>query len=133
MWTTLHCTSLGRGPRCVAQTGAHQLATLLVTVFLVLILLPFSFPIILYSNHIFLFSFRFEKKKSISGARCACVIMVRGPIRYGMWYSATGPFVSTTALHLRRGFCTLVLFIHLIINDDYLKPLQWKVSISRVT
>ena len=25
--------------------------------------------------------------------------------------SATGQFVSTTALHIRRGFCTLVLFI----------------------
>ena len=44
---------------------------------------------------------------SISGARCACVIMVHGPIRYGMQYSATRQFVSgsTTALHLlRRGF-----------------------------
>ena len=49
---------------------------------------------------------------SFSGARCACVIMVRGPIRYGMRYSATGQFISTTALHLRRGFCTLVLFIN---------------------
>ena len=32
--------------------------------------------------------------------------MVRRPIQYGMRYSATEQFVSTTALHLRRGFCT---------------------------
>ena len=43
--------------------------------------------------------------------------MVRGPIRYGMRYSATRQFVSssTTALHLRRGFCTLVLFIDTVL------------------
>ena len=34
---------------------------------------------------------------------------VRGPIRYGMQCSTTRQFVSTAALHLRRGFCTLVL------------------------
>ena len=39
------------------------------------------------------------------------MVMVRSPIRYGMRYSATTQFVSTTALHLCRGFCTSVLFI----------------------
>ena len=48
---------------------------------------------------------------SNSGAWCTCVIMVRGPIRYGMRYSASGKFVSTTALHLRRGFYTLSLIL----------------------
>ena len=42
--------------------------------------------------------------------------MVRGPIRYGIRYSATRQFVSTTALHLRRGFCTSVLFIYEILS-----------------
>ena len=38
--------------------------------------------------------------------------MVRTPIQYGTRYSATRRFLSTIALHLlRRGFCTLVLFI----------------------
>ena len=39
--------------------------------------------------------------------------MVHGlDIRYATRYSATRQFLSTTALHLlRRGFCTLVLFI----------------------
>ena len=48
---------------------------------------------------------------SISGARC------------GMRYSATRQFVSTTALHLRRGFCTSVLFIQTVngsMEDTYL-------------
>ena len=43
--------------------------------------------------------------------------MVRRLIRYGVWYSATTQFVSTTALHLRQGFCTLVLFIFLWKSD----------------
>ena len=39
-------------------------------------------------------------------------IKVRGPIRYGMQYSSTRQFFLVTALLLlRRGFCTLVLFI----------------------
>ena len=49
-------------------------------------------------------------KNQLAGCS-ACVIMVRGPIRYGMRYSAITQFVSTTALHLRRGFCSSVLFI----------------------
>ena len=39
---------------CGFGISRGQHSTLLVTVFLVLILLPFSFPVILYSNHIFL-------------------------------------------------------------------------------
>ena len=39
---------------------------------------------------------------------------------YGAQYSATRQFFSTTALHLlRRGFCTLVLFIKTCIRKYY--------------
>ena len=41
---------------CGSGISRGQHSTLLVTVFLVPILLPFSFPATLYSNHIFLFS-----------------------------------------------------------------------------
>ena len=37
--------------------------------------------------------------------------MVHGPIRYGTRYSATLLYYNTELHLLRRGFCTLVLFI----------------------
>ena len=46
-------------------------------------------------------------------------------LRGGMRYSATRQFVSTTALHLRRGFCTLVLFILHSINF-FTIPALWQ-------
>ena len=46
---------------CGSGISRGQHSTLLVTVFLVLILLPFSFPAILYSNLIFLFSLFLKK------------------------------------------------------------------------
>ena len=42
------------------------------------------------------------RRPSISGARYACVIMVRGPIRYGMRYSAT-------SLYYYAAFTSIVL------------------------
>ena len=43
------------------------------------------------------------------------IIMVRSPILYGICYSATEQIFSTTTLHLlRQGFCTLVLFFHVV-------------------
>ena len=56
------------------------------------------------------------------------MVMIRGPIRYGMQYSATTQFVSTTVLHLRRGFCTLVFFIYTCSNYK-----QMYINCSRVS
>ena len=40
------------------------------------------------------------------------LVMVHSPIQYGLQYSATRQFFSTTVLHLFcRGFCTFVRFI----------------------
>ena len=46
-----------------------------------------------------------------------------------MRYFATKQFVSTTTLHLRRGFCTLVLFINAVVVKNYQVAEKWQSTV----